>query len=96
VAAMQGTLPEPVRPEDVALFERERELGWMPLGEAFEQLRSAVPELDRVQSEAERLAADPESFGITTKPMGVSSCPRVCCPTPMVGSLGLARGTRTF
>lgn len=65
VAAMQGASPEPIRPEDAELFERERNLGWMPLGEAFDHLSAAVPELEEVRSHAEKLAADPESFGIT-------------------------------
>jgi hypothetical protein len=65
VAAMQGTSPEPIRPEDAHLFERERNLGWMPLGEAFDHLAAAVPELDEVRARAQELAADPQSFGIT-------------------------------
>ena len=46
------------------LFERERELGWLPLSEAFARLRSAVPELKGVQDRAEELAASLEDFGI--------------------------------
>jgi len=46
VGAMNGTTPEPVRLENAELFERERELGWMRLSQAFERLRSAVPELE--------------------------------------------------
>ncbi len=37
--------PEPARPDKAALFERQRELGWASLGEAFDQLADAVPEL---------------------------------------------------
>lgn len=63
-AAMKGTLPAPVRVGDVQLFERERELGWLPLAEAFERLRVAVPELAQVAARAEELAASPDDFGI--------------------------------
>jgi hypothetical protein len=65
VGAMNGTTPVPVRLEDAELFERERELGWMPLSQAFERLRSAVPELEEIRDRAEQLAASPESFGIS-------------------------------
>jgi hypothetical protein len=64
VGAIEGTPPEPARPEDADLFERERELGWMPLSQAFEQLASAVPQLEAIRGRAEELAASPESFGI--------------------------------
>ena len=64
VAAMNGAAPEPVQAADAELFERERELGWLPLSEAFERLREAVPQLDAVRAQAEQLAASPESFGI--------------------------------
>jgi hypothetical protein len=71
VAAIQGTKPEPVRPEHAELFERERELGWMSLEQAFERLNAAVPELDAVRSRAEELAAAPELFGITEEADGL-------------------------
>jgi hypothetical protein len=41
VGAMKGTAPEPVRPEDAELFERERELGWMPLSDRRSPLCSS-------------------------------------------------------
>jgi hypothetical protein len=63
-AAIQGRPPAPVRAQDVQLFDRERELGWLPLGEAFARLRSAVPELAEIQARAEELAATPDAFGI--------------------------------
>ena len=64
VGAIVGTAPEPIRPEDVDLFERERELGWMPLGQAFERLRLAVPQLESIRTRAEQLGISPEAFGI--------------------------------
>jgi hypothetical protein len=48
IAAMNGAPPEPVSPANARLFERERSLGWMPLGAAFDQLVSEVPELAQV------------------------------------------------
>jgi hypothetical protein len=63
-AAMKGTSPEPVRPEDAVLFQRERELGWLPLSEAFDRLCSAVPELAEIRTRAEELEASPDDFGI--------------------------------
>jgi len=63
-AAIKGTPPEPIRAEDLHLFERQRELGWMPLSQAFEQLCAAVPELAEVGARAEMLAASPTEFGI--------------------------------
>lgn len=57
VAAIKGTPPDAVRPEDAGLFERERELGWMPLSQALERLASAVPQLEAVRVRAEELAA---------------------------------------
>lgn len=64
VGAIEGTPPEAVRPEDAKLFERERELGWLPLAEAFERLAAAVPELEAIRVRSEELAASPELFGI--------------------------------
>jgi hypothetical protein len=64
VGAMNETMPDPIRIEDAELFARERELGWMPLSEAFERLRALVPELGEVRTRAEELADSPESFGI--------------------------------
>ena len=63
-AAIEGRPPEAVRPENAELFERERELGWMPLSRAFERLASAVPQLEAIRVRAEELAASAESFGI--------------------------------
>jgi hypothetical protein len=63
VAAMSGRSPEPV--QDAERFEHERELGWMPLEQAFETLLAGVPELAELRARAEELAASPESFGIT-------------------------------
>jgi hypothetical protein len=65
VGAMNKTTPGPIRFGDAELFERERELGWMPLSQAFDRLREAVPQLRAVRDRAEQLAASPESFGIT-------------------------------
>lgn len=64
VGAMRGADPEPMRSADAEVFERERELGWMPLSEAFERLRDAVPQLEDLRDRAEQLAGSPESFGI--------------------------------
>lgn len=64
VGAMKGTDPEPVQAEDAELFDRERELGWMPLSQAFERLCSAVPQLEEIRTRAVELAASPGSFGI--------------------------------
>jgi hypothetical protein len=64
VAAMAGVPPEPVRSVDAALFERERELVLMPLDQAFEQLVSAVPELEAVRNRAEGLARSPDAFSV--------------------------------
>jgi hypothetical protein len=47
-AAMSGASPEPVSPGKAELFERQRELGWSSLDEAFDQLADAVPELAEV------------------------------------------------
>ena len=44
-AAISATPPTPISPDHAALFERERCLGWSPLGAAFHQLATAVPEL---------------------------------------------------
>ncbi len=52
-AATSNALPEPVSPGRAALFERQRELGWTPLGEAFDQLADAVPELAEVAQTVE-------------------------------------------
>lgn len=57
LAAIRGGEPEPMPVEHLQLFERERELGWMPLKQAFERLTAAVPELHPVQARIEELAA---------------------------------------
>jgi hypothetical protein len=62
VAAMAGAAPQPMRSQDAGLFDRERELGLIPLDQAFDQLMSAVPELEAVRKRAERLAGSPEAF----------------------------------
>ncbi len=56
--------PEPVRSEDVGVFDREKELVWMPLDQAFDQLVSAVPELAAVRERAGRLARSPQAFSV--------------------------------
>jgi hypothetical protein len=64
VAAISRSRPEPVRAQDAERFERERELGWLPLDQAFAVLLAAVPELAELRARAEELAASPEAFGI--------------------------------
>ena len=49
VAAMSNAPPEPVRPEDAELFRHERELGSMPLSQAFGQLRALAPGLEEIR-----------------------------------------------
>ena len=63
-AAMKGEPTEPIRAENAALFERERQLGWTPLSQAFESLREVVPELDAIRVYAEQAARSPAEFGI--------------------------------
>jgi hypothetical protein len=63
-AARKGEPPEPIRAENVALFERERQLGWAPLSQAFASLREVVPELDAIRVYAEQAARSPIEFGI--------------------------------
>jgi hypothetical protein len=55
-AAIRNAPPEPVSQETESLFERQRELGWSPLGEAFAHLVDAVPELADL---ADALESDP-------------------------------------
>jgi hypothetical protein len=51
-AAIAGTPPAPIAPQNVELFERERELGLTPLEDAFEQLAAIVPELRELKEHA--------------------------------------------
>ena len=44
-AAMNGTPPAPISAEHRGLFERERELGWMSLEDAFSEIAGQVPGL---------------------------------------------------
>jgi len=48
VAAMNNSPPAGVRREDAELFEQQRALGWSTLGDAFDQLASAAPELSEI------------------------------------------------
>lgn len=50
-----------ISPGRAELFERERRLGWMPLGDAFDELAAAVPQLQEVRARAEHLASSPEA-----------------------------------
>jgi hypothetical protein len=52
-AAMSDASPEPASPGKAEPFERQRELGWSSLDEAFDQLADAVPELAEVAQTAE-------------------------------------------
>jgi hypothetical protein len=52
-AATREAPPELVSSGEEALFERQRKLGWRPLGEAFDQLADAVPELAEVAQTVE-------------------------------------------
>ena len=56
---MGGAPPEAVSAEKAALFERQRQLGWSSLGEAFDQLADAVPE--RAQLAQTVVESDPPS-----------------------------------
>ena len=47
-AAMTGAEPEPVSPDKAAQFEREKALGWSPLGDAFDRLADEVPEFREI------------------------------------------------
>ena len=50
-----------ISPGKAELFERERRLGWMPLGDAFDELAAAVPQLQDVRARAEQLVFSPEA-----------------------------------
>jgi hypothetical protein len=63
-AAIKGEPTQPIRAENAALFERERQLGWMPLSQAFKSLSEVVPELDAIRVYAEQAARSPTEFGI--------------------------------
>ena len=55
IAATQQRPPDTADPNEAELFERERQLGWLPLDQAFRQLADTVPDLDalaaRIQNE---------------------------------------------
>jgi hypothetical protein len=63
-AAVKGEPTKPIRAEDAELFERERQLGWTPLRQAFASLSQVVPELDAIRVYAEQAARSPAEFGI--------------------------------
>jgi hypothetical protein len=58
VAAINDAPAEPISPEQAVLYERERELGWRPLQDAFAELCDAVPELFQI---VERAKASPQN-----------------------------------
>ena len=55
VAAVRNTPPVAVSPENAAQFEREKELGWLPLEEAFSHLAAIVPELRTIAEQGAAL-----------------------------------------
>ena len=64
-AAINGQPVAPIRPEDAELFERQRQLGWMPLRQACDELVHAVPQLQVVRTRAERLAPAREILDVS-------------------------------
>jgi hypothetical protein len=67
VAAVRNTWPVAVSPENAALFEREKDLGWLPLEEAFSQLATVVPELRTMAERAAALPPPTDSDGSLTQ-----------------------------
>jgi hypothetical protein len=45
VAVITDTPPRPIAPQNAERYARERELGWMPLEDAFAVIATAVPEV---------------------------------------------------
>jgi hypothetical protein len=54
-AAISGSAPASVNPEDVAVFAREKDLGMRPLKDAFDSLAVLVPELGPLMGRIVRL-----------------------------------------
>jgi hypothetical protein len=65
VAAVRNTPPVAVSPENAALFEREKELGWLPLDEAFSQLAAVVPDLRTMAEQVTALPATDSDGSLT-------------------------------
>ena len=59
-AAITHTPPAPVPSAHAALFERERELGWLSLRDAFERLCEIAPDLQETAHHA--IAGSPNSW----------------------------------
>ncbi len=59
VAAMSGSVVQPIQPDLRERFAMERALGLMPIGEAFALLAKAIPGLTDVASDVERNRATP-------------------------------------
>jgi hypothetical protein len=81
-AAVSEAPPEPVSSGNEALFERQRELGWSPLGQAFDQLADAVPELAEVAQTVESEPSTSDWIRRVEKVIG----PRSPQTDPLLGS----------
>ena len=62
-AAINDAAPEPVRPDLALLYEREKNLAFVPLQDAFEELRNAVPALGEIGDRAAALRRGKDAEG---------------------------------